>query len=114
MLVIFAIVLGVLFGGGVSLVLRRDLIAVAFGLGLIGTAVNVLLLVAGRVRHMRPPVLDDGVGGAAVGNPLPQAFVLTAIVIGFGVLTLVFALARRSADDPAGAESSNDQESVIS
>ena len=79
MLVIFACAVGVLFAAGVYLVLRRDLVVVAFGVGLIGTAANLLILVAARARHMQPALIGAHGGTDGVGNPLPQAFVLIAI-----------------------------------
>ena len=95
MLVIFALTIGALFACGVYLLLRRDLIAVAFGFGAVGTAVNALILVAARARPMQPTLIDDARAGAELGNPLPQAFVLTAIVIGVAVVTLLLSLSRQ-------------------
>ena len=97
MQLVFALAIGALFASGVHLVLRRDLIFVAFGIGLLGGAINLLVLATGRVSRMQPAFAGDGVTSADVGNPIPQAFVLTAIVIGFAMVTLVLALARRSA-----------------
>jgi multicomponent Na+:H+ antiporter subunit C len=91
---LLAITIGVLIACGISLVLRRDLTFVALGIGLLGSGVNLLLLVAGRARGA-PALVTDGAAGEAVANPLPQAFVLTAIVIGFAVVALVLAVARR-------------------
>lgn len=104
---------------GVYLALSRDLLRCVIGVSLIGAAANLVVFAAGRVGTMVPPVIPPGeaVLSAAV-NPLPQALVLTAIVIGFALtcfsLVLVLALKSRTgtadsevlrlAEPPAGAD----------
>ena len=83
----------VLFGIGTYLVLQRKLSRIIIGLGLLTHGANLLLITSGRRGD--PPIV--GVGSAdAFADPLPQALVLTAIVITFGVTALLFALAFRS------------------
>jgi multisubunit Na+/H+ antiporter MnhC subunit len=69
---------------GAYLASSRDFVRVVAGLGLLGLAVNLLVFAAGRPGPTQPPIIREGeqVLGAAA-NPLPQALVLTAIVIGF-------------------------------
>ena len=95
MTLVLAILVAWLFGVGTYLVLQRALTRIVLGIGLLGHgAVLLLITVGGRAGD--PPIVgkdDDGVGVAA---PLPQAFALTAIVIGFGVTAFLLALAYRS------------------
>lgn len=87
------LVAAALFGFGTYLVLQRMLTRVVIGLALIGNGAN--LLIVGNARGTAP-VLADGVDPAAVADPLPQAMVLTAIVITFGITALLLGLALRS------------------
>lgn len=89
---------GVLFAAGVYLVLRQNLLRMIFGLVLLSNAVNLLVFAMGRVARLAPPLVPVGADApvAAVANPLPQALVLTAIVIGFGLVSFALVLAYRS------------------
>jgi multicomponent Na+:H+ antiporter subunit C len=80
------------------LMLCRDLIRFIFGLVLASNAVNLLILAAGRADVLPPPLIAPGqsVPGQAVANALPQALILTAIVIGFALLAFVFVLFYRA------------------
>jgi multicomponent K+:H+ antiporter subunit C len=75
----------------IYLLLRGRSFTVVLGLSLLGYAVNVFIFVMGRLWRDAPPVLVDGATRAA--DPLPQALVLTAIVIGLGVTALMLAYA---------------------
>lgn len=88
------IVIAVLAGVGTYLILQRQLTRIIIGLALISHGVNLLLLSAGA--RGSPPLLGDGQGSGAIADPLPQALVLTAIVITFGVTAFLLALALRS------------------
>lgn len=96
---ILAIGIGVLFASGVWLLLRPRTFQVIIGLSLIAYAVNLFLFAMGRVRIGAPPVLEKGapVDPSVYADPLPQALVLTAIVISFAMtaLFLVVLLAAR-------------------
>jgi multicomponent Na+:H+ antiporter subunit C len=93
---------------GVYLALSRDLLRCVIGVSLIGAAANLVMFIAGRVGTMVPPVIPAGAAvlDAAV-NPLPQALVLTAIVIGFALtcFSLVLVLALKSRTGIADSES---------
>ena len=78
---------------GIYLLLRGRTFAVVLGLTLIGYAVNVFIFAMGRLWSGTPPILAEG---AALADPLPQALVLTAIVIGFATTGFVIELALRS------------------
>ena len=98
--------LWVTLAAGLYLALSRDVLRCVVGLALLGSAVNLLLLAAGRLGSAQPAVIEVGgqvLQGAA--NPLPQALVLTAIVIGFALmcfaLVLVMELVKRVGTDDA-------------
>jgi multicomponent Na+:H+ antiporter subunit C len=91
--VVLAATAATLFAVGTYLLLQRKLSRIIIGLGLLTHGANVLLITAGR-RGAPPLVRGGDVTGFA--DPLPQALALTAIVITFGVTTLLLALAYRS------------------
>jgi multicomponent K+:H+ antiporter subunit C len=96
---IVAIAIGVLTGSGVWLLLRPRTYQVIIGLSLLSYAVNLFIFSMGRLRLHMPPVLREAAAGdpSQYVDPLPQALVLTAIVIGFATtaLFLVVLLAAR-------------------
>ncbi len=87
---LIAIVIGVLTACGVYLALRGRTFPVVLGLTLMSYAVNLFLFVMGRLTIGAPPVIQQG---ASYADPLPQALVLTAIVISFGMTAFVVVLA---------------------
>ncbi|BCK08203.1 TPA: Na+/H+ antiporter subunit C [Vibrio cholerae] len=89
---LWSIVVGVFVAAGIYLMLERHLLRLLFGLILLSSAVNLAIFTAGRLTPASPPLIEVGALLPAEGaaNPLPQALILTAIVIGFGLL--VFAL----------------------
>ena len=92
-----ALLIGVLYAVGTYLLLQRTLTRVVLGLGLMSHGANLLLLAAGGSAGAVPFVgRTDGAAGAGTADPLPQAMVLTAIVITFGVTAFLLALAFRS------------------
>lgn len=78
--------IGVLTAGGLYLVLRLRTFPVILGMSLLTYAVNVFLFASGRLTVGAPPILSDA---SAYADPLPQALVLTAIVISFGMTAVV-------------------------
>jgi multicomponent Na+:H+ antiporter subunit D len=87
MIWIFAIVMGIGVAAGAYLALSRDLFRVVVGLSVIGAALNLLVFASGRLDFAAPPIVVAGTQLLAnAANPLPQALVLTAIVIGFALL----------------------------
>ncbi|WP_323768491.1 MULTISPECIES: Na+/H+ antiporter subunit C [Roseobacteraceae] len=79
--------IGILTAGGLYLMLRLRTFPVILGMALLTYAVNVFLFASGRLTVSAPPILRDGVSNYA--DPLPQALVLTAIVISFGMTAVV-------------------------
>jgi multicomponent K+:H+ antiporter subunit C len=93
-----ALAIGVLSASGVYLLLRPRTFQVIIGLSLVSYAVNLFILAMGRLRMDAAPILSDSsVNVADYADPVPQALVLTAIVIGFAMtaLFLVVMLASR-------------------
>ena len=93
MILISSLVIAVLFGAGVYLVLKQDLIRVAVGMVLISNAANLFIMSAGLIDGGSPiyPVPED----QDVSDPLVQAMTLTAIVISLGVSALLLTLVYR-------------------
>jgi multicomponent K+:H+ antiporter subunit C len=97
---LIALVIGVLVSCGLYLLLRARTFPVILGLTLLSYGVNLFIFVMGRLRTGAPAVIGQGDGYA---DPLPQALVLTAIVIGFAMTAFLLVLALR-----ARAELGND------
>ena len=93
--------IGILTAAGVYLLLRARSFDVILGLTLLSYATNLLIFAGGRLVAGRPPVLRDGVAPslAHYTDPLPQALVLTAIVIAFAMTAVSIVLAIRSRAD---------------
>ncbi|MCA0964813.1 Na+/H+ antiporter subunit C [Salipiger bermudensis] len=92
---VVATTIGGLTAAGVYLLLRLRAFPVILGLTLLTYAVNVFLFATGRLAVGVPPVLDDA--ATAYSDPLPQALVLTAIVISFGMTAVLVLIALGSA-----------------
>ncbi|WP_150239474.1 sodium:proton antiporter [Nocardiopsis quinghaiensis] len=92
------IAIGVLVTGAVYLILQRDMVRIILGFVLLGHSVNLLLLSAGGTFRRGRPLLETAPAEEAA-DPLPQAFVLTAIVITFSITIYMFTLAAASEDD---------------
>jgi multicomponent Na+:H+ antiporter subunit C len=95
--VVLALASGVLYAAGIYLMLRRRLAQLIIGLGLLSNGTNLLIFTAGGLTRARPPVVPDGAQSLVepYADPVPQALVLTAIVIGFGLLAFSLVLAHR-------------------
>lgn len=99
-----ALSVGILVAGAVYLLLQRGLVRVVLGFMLLGHAANLLLLAAGVTATRDIPFIG-AVGAAAAADPLPQAFVLTSIVISFSITVYMLTLAATSSDDDTEDES---------
>ncbi len=93
---VFALVIGALTASGVYLLLRARTFPVVVGLTLISYGVNLFLFSSGRLATGAQPIIS---GADSYTDPLPQALVLTAIVIGFAMTAFVVVLALRSLAD---------------
>jgi len=94
---VLAISIGVLAGSGIWLLLRPRSFQVIIGLSLLSYAVNLFIFSMGGLKSDAAPILEQGVAVSTYADPVPQALVLTAIVIGFAMtaLFLVVLLAAR-------------------
>ncbi|HEY4567572.1 Na(+)/H(+) antiporter subunit C [Planococcaceae bacterium Storch 2/2-2] len=90
---LMAIIIGILFSAAVYLILSRTLLRVILGTGLLSHGAHLLILTMGGLDGGAPPVIADGVTDFA--DPLPQALILTAIVISFGVTAFMLVLSYR-------------------
>lgn len=95
--------IGVLTAAGIFLLLRARTFDVVLGMTLLSYAVNVFIFLTGRVSIGRPPIIDGTrmPSLAVYADPLPQALVLTAIVIGFAMTALLLVIALRSRGETA-------------
>ena len=89
---------GVMVAASVYLILDRNLIRFIFGLILASNAINLLIFAVGRLDSQRPPLIPDSATAlqGPFANALPQALILTAIVIGFALLSFIFVLFYRA------------------
>ena len=92
-----SIVIGVMTAGAVYLLLRAQIFPVVLGITLLGYAVNIFLFASGRLTLGSAPLVEQGL--SHLPDPLPQALVLTAIVIGFGMTAFLVVLALRALGD---------------
>lgn len=95
---LLALLVGVLMGTGVYLMLRPRSFDVILGLTLVSYAVNVFIFLMGRIAIGKPPIIDPALAPtlANYADPLPQALVLTAIVISFAMTALMLVIALRT------------------
>lgn len=93
-----AIVIGILYAAGFYMLMRRSIFKLILGLGLLGHAANLFIFTIGRVTRGHPPVMgsEETTLTGLYADPLPQAFILTAIVIGFGVQAFATVLIKRA------------------
>jgi multicomponent Na+:H+ antiporter subunit C len=95
---VLAVVAGGLYAAGLYLMLRRSILKLAIGLALLSNGANVLIFTVGGLTRGRPPLVPHGAAAPAppFADPLPQAMILTAIVIGFGLLAFAVVLVHRA------------------
>lgn len=95
---VFSLLVGLFFAVGIYLMLSKHIIRILLGIAVFGNAVNLLIFTAGRIVREAVPIIPPGLyrlpGPAA--NPLPQALILTAIVISFSFFAFVLVLAFRA------------------
>jgi multicomponent Na+:H+ antiporter subunit C len=99
MAVILAFVVGGLYAAGLYMMMRRSIVKLILGLGLLGHAANLLIFTVGGLVRGKAAFIAHGAAGAApaaIVDPLPQALILTAIVIGFGVQAFAIVLIKRT------------------
>ncbi|MDO3410224.1 Na(+)/H(+) antiporter subunit C [Saccharibacillus sp. CPCC 101409] len=92
--VIAAVVVGILFAVGIYLILTQDLLRIVLGTSLMTHAVHLLLMAMAGLKGGAAPLLDRGKEEFA--DPLPQALILTSIVINFGITAFFLVLSYRA------------------
>lgn len=96
MILVFSITAAFLFGAGFYQIFRPGLLNRTLGLLLISHGANwVLMCTAGALPRPRPPILPDVSSAGSLADPLPQALILTALVIGFALAAFLWALVLR-------------------
>jgi multicomponent Na+:H+ antiporter subunit C len=90
-------IIGLLHASGLYMLLRRSMFKMIIGLILLGNGVNLLIFLLGRLTKGNPPVIESSakVFTQIYADPLPQALILTAIVIGFGLQSFAIILIKR-------------------
>ena len=96
--VVLSVLVGVLFATSIYLMLARNLLRFLFGMILMSNGANLAIFTAGRLTLASPPLIPEGAYApdGVAANALPQALVLTAIVIGFGLFAFALVLAFRA------------------
>ncbi|MGI2329272.1 Na(+)/H(+) antiporter subunit C [Planococcus sp. YIM B11945] len=94
--IIMSVVIGFLFMAAVYLMLSKSLIRIIIGTGLLSHGAHLLILTMGGLGGTAPPVVSEGVAITDYVDPLPQALILTAIVISFAVTSFFLVLAYRA------------------
>lgn len=98
---VFAVLVGLFFAAAIYLMLSKFSIRIMLGIAVLGNAVNLLLFTAGRITREVPPIIPADLDALPAGaaNPLPQALILTAIVISFSFLAFLLVLTYRAYQD---------------
>ena len=93
-MLVLAFLIGALFGSALYLMLRRSVVDLVLGLILLSHAANLVVFTSGGLLRSKPPLVAEMEGGleGIVADPIPQALVLTAIVISFGLVAFLMVL----------------------
>jgi multicomponent Na+:H+ antiporter subunit C len=95
---VIAIFIGILYAAGVYLVLRRSIVKVILGVFVLSNATNLIIFLAGGITRSGAGFIPEGaetVDPATISDPIPQALILTAIVISLGISAYILALKYR-------------------
>jgi multicomponent Na+:H+ antiporter subunit C len=95
---VFALLTGIFLTIAIYLMMSKFIIRMLMGVAILGNAVNLLIFTSGRIMREVPPVIGPGldVPAGPVANPLPQALILTAIVISFSFFAFLLVLSWRA------------------
>lgn len=95
---LLALVVGILYASGIYMMLRRSLVKLIIGLILLGNGANLLIFLLGRITKGAPAIIEDDAQILAeiYADPIPQALILTAIVISFGLQAFAIVLIKRA------------------
>ncbi|GGD04200.1 Na(+)/H(+) antiporter subunit C [Pontibacillus salipaludis] len=92
---ITSLLAGILFATGIYNLLQKQLLRIVIGTALISHGAHLFILTMGKLKRGNPPIIVEGVENYV--DPLPQALILTSIVISFGVTSFLLVLAYRAA-----------------
>jgi multicomponent Na+:H+ antiporter subunit C len=95
--IVLAGIIGVLYAAGIYMILRRSIVKLILGIIILGNGANLLIFLLGRISKGSPPIIpgDLKVFADAYADPIPQALILTAIVISFGLQSFAIILVKR-------------------
>lgn len=97
MTILYALTGAGIIGCAIFMIMSRNLVRMLLGLSLLATGTNLLLFLAGRIRSEQPPIIRDGAKTLGVSaDPVAQALILTAIVIGFALTVMLGVLVLRA------------------
>lgn len=96
--ILLAIIIGLLYAAGIYMILRRSMVKLIIGLILLGNGANLLIFLLGRIVKGKPPIIPETeyVLSGIYADPVPQALILTAIVISFGLQSFAIILVKRA------------------
>lgn len=96
--ILLAVTVGLLYAAGMYMILRRSLVKLIIGLILLGNGANLLIFILGRITKGQPPIIPESEKffTQAYADPVPQALILTAIVISFGLQSFAIVLIKRA------------------
>ena len=92
--IIMSILAGMLFTAGVYMILQKQILKIIIGTALLSHGAHLFIITMGKLNRGKPPILSEGVTNYV--DPLPQALILTSIVISFGVTSFLLVLAYRT------------------
>lgn len=95
---LLVILIGLLYAAGIYMMLRRSMVKLILGLILLGNGANMLIFLLGRIVKGKPPIIDSAekMLTEIYADPVPQALILTAIVISFGLQSFAIILVKRA------------------
>ncbi|SHN26173.1 multicomponent Na+:H+ antiporter subunit C [Cyclobacterium lianum] len=96
--ILLVIIIGLLYAAGIYMMLRRSLVKLIIGLILLGNGANLLIFLLGKIVKGKPPIIEETekMLGELYADPVPQALILTAIVISFGLQAFAIILIKRA------------------
>lgn len=94
---LLVILIGILYAAGIYFILRRSMVRLLLGILILGNATNMLIFLLGNITKGKPPVIDASLKtfNEIYADPVPQALILTAIVISFGLTSFAIVLLKR-------------------
>ncbi|HLR00892.1 MAG TPA: Na+/H+ antiporter subunit C [Sphingobacterium sp.] len=94
---VLVVLIGILYATGIFLILRRSMVKLLLGIALLGNGTNILIFLLGNIVKGSPPIIGENVNilREIYADPVPQALILTAIVISFGLTAFAIVLLHR-------------------